>query len=249
MKRYIDERFGVAQAAEMAMTARLQLRHGNREKVPEHETRQTIRDLAVSLAAFDETSADRTLQQLFGAYAPTTVLRDVILPYLADVGERWAGDRLTIAQEHFASQFIQVRLHALSRGWDRGLGPRAVLAAAPGDHHTLGLTCFGIALSRLGWRIVFLGPATPIEVIGDVVAATGAALVVVSTSVAGQLAASAEGLSELAALAPVALGGPAASAELARRCRATRLEDPIDGAAEVALAHDVSAPAGTTLGA
>ena len=212
MKRYMAERVPVAQAAEMAMSARLRLSPGRASELPDHEREHAVQELANALAAFDETSADRTLQQLLGAYAATTVLRDVVLPYLHDVGEAWAEDRLSVAQEHFASHFLQARLHALSRGWDRGLGPRAVLAAAPGDYHTLGITCFGIALHRLGWRVLCLGAATPIEMIGEVAEATSASLIAVSASVVGILRPHTEALAELAGTAPVVIGGHATNA-------------------------------------
>jgi MerR family transcriptional regulator, light-induced transcriptional regulator len=237
MKRYIAEHVPVAQAAEMAMSAQLRLSAGCAGELPDHELRRGRQELASALAVFDETSADRTIQQLLGAYAATAVLRDVILPYLHDVGVAWEQNRISVVQEHFASHFLQARLHALARGWDRGLGPRAVLAAAPGDYHTLGITCFGIALHRLGWRIVSLGAATPVEMIRVVAEATRASLVAVSASIVGLLEPHADALAELAQATPVVIGGCAASPALARRCDAVYLEEPISGATEVALTH------------
>jgi hypothetical protein len=38
--------------------------------------------------------------------------------------------------EHFASGFIHSRLLGFARGWDRGLGQRALLACAPDERHT-----------------------------------------------------------------------------------------------------------------
>ena len=217
------------------MSAQLRLSSGGAGELPGHERRRAMQELASALARFDETSADRTLQQLLGAYTATAVLRDVILPYLHTVGERWEQNRISVAQEHFASHFLQARLHALSRGWDRGLGPRALLAAAPGDHHTLGITCFGIALHRLGWRVVCLGAATPIEMIREVAQATDASLIGVSASVLGLLEPHTKALAELAQPAPVVIGGYATNVELARRCNAIYLKEPIAGATEVTV--------------
>jgi MerR family transcriptional regulator, light-induced transcriptional regulator len=235
MKRYMAERVPVAQAAEMAMSAQLRLRAGSTGQLPEHERRRAMQELASALAVFDETSADRTLQQLLGAYAVTAVLRDAIVPYLHEVGEAWEHGRMSVAQEHFASHFLQARLHALSRGWDRGLGPRAVLAAAPGDYHTLGITCFGIALHRLGWRIVCLGAATPIDMIREVAEATGAGLIAVSASIAGVVEPHSAALAEIAQSTHVVIGGHATTPELAWRCMATYVNDLIGGATEVTL--------------
>ncbi|MDQ3822646.1 MAG: cobalamin B12-binding domain-containing protein, partial [Actinomycetota bacterium] len=70
--------------------------------------------------------------------------------------------------------------HALSRGWDRGLGPRALLACAPGELHDLGLVTFGLALRARGWRIGYLGADTPVESTTDAARAFVPAFVVVS---------------------------------------------------------------------
>lgn len=237
MKRYIAERVPVAQAAELAMSTQLRLNPGRTGELPDRERERATQDLATALAAFDETTADRALQQLLGAYAVTAVLRDVILPYMQQIGDGRDEKKLSAAQQHFASHFLQARLHALSRGWDRGLGPRAVLAAAPGDFHTVGITCFGIALHRLGWRVVCLGAATPIEMVQEIAQATAASLIGVSASVVGVLGPHTQTLAKLARTAPVFIGGPATSPALAMRCHATYLRDPISGAGEATLAQ------------
>ncbi len=50
----------------------------------------------------------------------TTVLRDVVLPYLTELGERWRRGTASVAQEHFASNVIRGRLAGLARGWGTG---------------------------------------------------------------------------------------------------------------------------------
>lgn len=235
MKRHISRGAAVAQAAELAMSARLSLPAGTAERIPPHEAERVMRELARSLDRFDESSADRALQQLFGAYRRLAVLRDVVIPYLRSVGERWAQAHLSVAQEHFASQFFSARLQGLARGWDRGLGPHAVLAAAPGDHHTLGLTCFGIVLHRFGWRIVFLGAATPVEMVREAVTATQARLICLSTSVAGMLEPHADAVRDMAGSVPTVIGGAAADGALAAACGATHLDDIVAGATVMAV--------------
>ena len=98
-----------------------------------------------------------------GALSFDTVARDVILPYLRELGDRWERGEASVAQEHFASNVIRGRLLALARGWDRGAGPRAVLACAPGEQHDLGLIVFGLALRQQGWSVTYLGADTPVE--------------------------------------------------------------------------------------
>src|SRR3954454_5626406 len=64
----------------------------------------------------------RTLERLLGVFAAGAVLRDVVLPYLREVGERWACGEATIAQEHFASNFLEGWMQTMARGWNRS-GP------------------------------------------------------------------------------------------------------------------------------
>ena len=93
-----------------------------------------------------------------------------MLPLLHELGERLGAGGDQVAQEHFASQLVRGRLLGLARGWDRGSGPRAVLACPPGELHDLGLLVFGLALREHGWRITFLGADTPVETLADTVA-------------------------------------------------------------------------------
>ena len=56
---------------------------------------------------------------------------------------------------------------ALGRGWGRGAGHHALLAAPPGELHDLGLVVLALVLRDRGWRVTFLGADTPIETIAD----------------------------------------------------------------------------------
>jgi len=93
--------------------------------------------LSKALDGFDEPGAQAVLDRLFSDLSVSAVLRDVVLPYLADLGYRWERGQASIAQEHFASNLIRGRLAGLARGWGEGHGPRAVLACPPGERHDL----------------------------------------------------------------------------------------------------------------
>jgi MerR family transcriptional regulator, light-induced transcriptional regulator len=114
----------------------------------------TARELAGTLRealdAFDEQTAQAVLDRLMSDLSVPAVLRDIVLPFLAELGQRWEHGTASIAQEHFASNLIRGRLAGLARGWGDGHGPRAILACAPGEMHDLALMIFGIALNRAG---------------------------------------------------------------------------------------------------
>src|SRR5271165_156394 len=114
-----------------------------------------------ALDTFDEPAAQAVLDRLMSDLSLTTVLREVVMPYLSELGQRWEQGTASIAQEHFASNLIHGRLAGLARGWGDGHGPLAVLACAPAEFHDLALMIFGIALNRHGWKIDYLGSNTP----------------------------------------------------------------------------------------
>jgi methanogenic corrinoid protein MtbC1 len=122
-------------------------------------------DLRRSLEAFDESGGHRALDGAFGSFSLDGVILDLLIPYLDDLGERWARNEVTVAQEHFASNLIRARMLALGRNWDAGYGPRALLACPEGELHDLGIVLFGVALGSRGWRITFLGANTPLPTV------------------------------------------------------------------------------------
>jgi DNA-binding transcriptional MerR regulator len=242
MTRHLSQGIPAAQAAELAKAARLTIRPGRRATVLEHDAAAAATRMSDALDAFDESAAEQALQQLLTDYAPLAVIRDVVMPYLYEVGERWSSAHLTIAQEHFASNFLHSRLLALARGWDRGLGPQALLACGPDELHTLGLICFGIALHSHGWKITYLGASTPVDMLGSVASIVRPDLIGVSSSVSGALHPVAPQFADVARRWPLAVAGPGTDARLARLCDAAHLgDDPVTAAATIVDAPSLEA--------
>ena len=167
-------------------------------------------ELAEALEAFDEPRAQAILDRLLAMATVETLLSEVLLPYLRELGERWERGEATVAQEHFASSVLRGRLLGLARGWGLGLGPVAVLACVPGEHHDLGLIAFGLALRSRGWRIVYLGPDSPIDTVADVSGRLEPRFVVLNAVSRDRLQPVMASLRSLAQRHPLALGGAAA---------------------------------------
>ena len=168
-------------------------------------------ELADALAAFDEPRAHAILDSLLATATTDTVLTTVVVPYLRELGEQWERGDASVAQEHFASAVLRGRLLGLARGWGRGLGPRIVLACAPGEQHDLGVIAFGLALRARGWRIVYLGADTPLTSVTDAAHASDATLVVVSAVTPKPFRAHRDELRKLARTQRLCLGGAGAA--------------------------------------
>jgi MerR family transcriptional regulator, light-induced transcriptional regulator len=230
-------RRGLAQGLSASVAARMALR----EPAPPDgsgrvEALTALRaELGEALETFRDVDAQAVLDRLLASFSVTTALRDVVLPYLRDVGDRWEAQQLSVGQEHFASGIIRGRLLGLARGWDTGVGPRALLACPPDEHHDLGLVCFGLALREHGWRITHLGTDTPIDTLRDTAADLQPAAIVVCAERQGPMEAAIDEIEQLARRFDVALAGRGATAEQARRAGARLLQDaPIAAAARMA---------------
>jgi methanogenic corrinoid protein MtbC1 len=191
-------------------------------------------DLRQALDAFDEPAAQAVLDRLVSHLSLTAVLRDVVVPYLTELGERWERGTASVAQEHFASNLIRGRLAGLARGWGNGHGPRAVLACPPGELHDLALMIFGIVLNRTGWRIDYLGTSTPVEELTRTVDARRPDLVVLAATRPETLEPLRPALAALARRTPLALAGAGATPQIARAVGARLMTgDPVTEAENV----------------
>jgi DNA-binding transcriptional MerR regulator len=230
MQELLAQGLSAAEAARAALAE-----HDAAPAVSEADGRGGLADALVALdralGDMDEPAAQAVLDRLLTTFTLETVLREVVLPYLWDLGERWQSGVVSVGQEHFASNLIRGRLAALARGWGHGQGPRAILACPPGELHDLPLLAFGIALNRNGWRIGYLGADTPIDDLMRTTADIGPDLVVLAATTPERFDGTARGLSRLARATRLALGGRGATAAFARRVGAQLLaEDPITAA-------------------
>jgi DNA-binding transcriptional MerR regulator len=190
---------------------------------------------------FDDAGVHAVLDELLATFALETVLRAVVLPCLAELGERWQSGEVSVCQEHFASNLLRGRLLSLAQGWGQGSGPRAVLAAPPGEQHDLGLIACGLALSRQGLRIVFLGADCPIDTLITTVRTVRPALALLSAVNPASFDAVRGALGELRSEVPLYVGAAGASQQLADELGATYVDaDPVSVA--IQLASSVAAP-------
>jgi DNA-binding transcriptional MerR regulator len=223
MKRALDEGLSAAQAARRALTPAR----------PSEAALEHARERLVAAAhAYDEAAVHSVLDQALAGFALETVLRELILPALREIGYEWERGELEIGEEHFATSLIRERLLALSRFWGRGGGSRAILACAPGERHDIGLIAFGLVLRSHGWRILFLGADTPIQTLAKAVAALKPQLVVVASMDGALLEPLGGELRRLARSARLVLSGTGASEELCARLRVDRLDGDLVAAAE-----------------
>ena len=188
-----------------------------------------------ALDEMDEPSAQAVFDRLFTDFTVESVLRDVLLPYLHELGQRWEHGAVSVGQEHFASHVVAGRMAGLARGWGNGRGPRALLACPPGELHEMALMTFGIVLNRNGWRVGYLGANTPMLDLIQVASDIRPSLVVLAASTPERFAAVVPDLVLLAGIATLALAGEGATENLADETGARLItQDPVTAAQQLA---------------
>jgi methanogenic corrinoid protein MtbC1 len=170
--------------------------------------------LVQALLNADERAADAVLGEAFGLYSVEEVALQVIQPVLVEIGERWQRGELSVADEHYVTQYLRRKALALVSAYDRPAGQRSVLACcAPGEWHELGLLLVALFLLRRGYRVVYLGPDLPVDNLAAAVARIQPDLVCLSATTPEAAQRLLEGIEPLVAsgtlTAPLGFGGQA----------------------------------------
>jgi DNA-binding transcriptional MerR regulator/methylmalonyl-CoA mutase cobalamin-binding subunit len=170
------------------------------------------RELIAALLRFDERSATAISEEAFALYRIEEVFVQIFVPMLVEIGERWHRHEATVAQEHFASHFVERRLSSLFQA-SLPLAGRGtiVIAGAPEEQHELGIMMLAVFLVRRAWDVVYLGANVPTADLLQTIGQVQPALVCLSASndrTAHLLSAAAKAIIHLPAPRPlVAFGG------------------------------------------
>lgn len=133
--------------------------------------------------AFDSGVLNDIYTEVLSLYPVDVVTSQLIVPLLWELGECWAQSLGGIAEEHFFSMFLRnklgARFHHLGRNRQ---GSKLLAACLPGEHHEVGLLLFALAALDRDYRVVVLGPNTPLAELSPVVERAAIQAVVLSGS-------------------------------------------------------------------
>jgi DNA-binding transcriptional MerR regulator len=138
-------------------------------------------EILVALGHFDSGEVQRLLSLQLSALGAARFAREIALPLVRDIGERWADGQLGIAPEHLATGILRSLLgSALAPTAASLLGPRIVFATPTGERHELGLLMAALTALGAGANPVYLGVELPVEDLLGAVEGTGAAALALS---------------------------------------------------------------------
>lgn len=103
----------------------------------------------------------------------TELYVDVLAPVLEEIGHRWEGGALSVADEHLATGIAHGVMRLVGRAATRRprrSRERVLLAAIGAEAHVVGLRMIADLAEGAGFDVHFLGAAVPVETLGDIVA-------------------------------------------------------------------------------
>ena len=182
------------------------------------------REYLECLLAPDGRAARRLIESSLHDGVPATVLYlQVIAPAMYEVGRLWESARVSVAQEHLATQITQSVIAALglhlSGGEPVGAGRIALVSATPGEQHALGGQMVADFLEAQGWNVLHLGADIPGEELVGLAEQRRPAVVCLSTALPGHLLSVTRTCQLLRGLTPapyIVVGGRAYDGDRAR---------------------------------
>lgn len=153
--------------------------------VPLGDPYQQVREQIVqAVDAFDPDALEMAINRALTLGSASTICEQVIVPVMVTVGELWHSGKITIAQEHLASQLLETTARKLIGLLQPPPGSRRVLLACfAEDEHTLPLFGIALHLAQASFRTVMLGARTPPAAIRQAVAALQPACVGLSVTI------------------------------------------------------------------
>ena len=151
-------------------------------------TRRTAIDTAALTAAlqkYDATAIDQQISRFASVLPPLELLRDVLMPVLAQVGDDWHRGPARIAHEHLMSSTMRNILGSFLRLYARPeVSTRLLFATLAGERHEIGTLGAAMLAASSGLCVAYLGPDLPAREIVESVKPAGAQVLVLGLTTA-----------------------------------------------------------------
>jgi MerR family transcriptional regulator, light-induced transcriptional regulator len=109
---------------------------------------------------------DAVKAALASGMSPSTVHVEVVAPAMRTIGELWARDEITVADEHLATAITYRALNVIGTAAGGPPEPprqRVMLAALEEERHVVGLQMVADTLTAAGFEVMALGADVPLE--------------------------------------------------------------------------------------
>lgn len=146
------------------------------------ELTRGVNDIFEALKRFDTEKLDRLFALMSSRYSAARMLEFLYQPLFSRLGSEWETGLISIAQEHFASACIRMRLAPML---SLAVAPRkdaikVVCATLQGERHEGGLLLLASQMKLRGWDVIYLGTDLPISELPAVIKSTSPDLICLS---------------------------------------------------------------------
>ena len=149
------------------------------EVAPVRRTSIDAAALSAALQKYDATAIDQQISRLAAVLPPLELLRDVLMPVLAQVGDEWHRGPARIAHEHLMSSTMRNILGSFLRLYARPeVSTRLLFATLAGERHEIGTLGAAMLAASSGLGVAYLGPDLPAREIIESVGPAGAQVLV-----------------------------------------------------------------------
>jgi methanogenic corrinoid protein MtbC1 len=115
-----------------------------------------------ALANLDRARLEKALGDAAVTLSNPHMRRDLIVPLLNTVGDRWREGSLRVVHEHMATSIVRAFLDS-ARSPKPASAPRLLATTPTGQLHELGALMATAVADEAGWNVIYLGPNTPAE--------------------------------------------------------------------------------------
>jgi MerR family transcriptional regulator, light-induced transcriptional regulator len=126
-----------------------------------------LRKIIEALKNFDLTQIQSSLQSSRFELSPKTMLTQLVLPLIQEVGKLVKDSKLKVSQEHLLSSLLRDHLGQLYQSLSpfelRNKYKRLVLTTREGDLHEFGILLAAILCRINGHEAFYLGPNMPVQ--------------------------------------------------------------------------------------
>ncbi|MEN3330761.1 MAG: MerR family transcriptional regulator, light-induced transcriptional regulator [Blastocatellia bacterium] len=134
-----------------------------------------------AITRMDVVTAGLEMSRAATLFPARDLIKQIVAPLLADIGERWAHREFGVAHEHVATNLLRNLLSSLIRLYPPdGHAETIVLATLAGERHELGLFLAALIAATRGWRVVYVGTDLPADEIAYAVRITKSRYVALS---------------------------------------------------------------------
>lgn len=133
-----------------------------KEKAPSFENLQ--KSLLDALSAYQEAEATQVMTEAYSHYSVEKIGEELITPVLIEIGTLWHEGKLSIAREHYATNYIKQHLFSILHATRHNPKGLAIwVGCAPKERHEIGTILLSIYLKRAGFQVKYLGQNLPVD--------------------------------------------------------------------------------------